>query len=211
MDHANFERVINDPRRTREELEQILKNCLDKQQLEFAYIAKQALNKRFPGWDKPAERKAGAVPTIARFRNETIEFPSQREAYGWLIERFIHVQPSVLQGPHWETDFVAKGKGRRYFAQSPHDLFSRKSKELIDNPGNFLHLSNGWYANMDLSSEQKLAVLTRFASIAKFGEDEWTWTPIEKSQSLKNNEDKQARSEGLLKKMRQNLMKKRKQ
>ncbi len=180
-------------------------NCHHEKQPEFASIAEQALAERFPESDKPT-RNGAAVPTIARFRSDEIEFKSQKEAYVWLIERFINAKPDIFETTSWQTDFVSKGKqGRYYFARSPGELFSLDSQHLAQKSSNFKLLPNGWYANTNLSSEQSLEILTRYASLANLRGEDWVWTPLERSRALKKTEDRRNRGQGLLEQMRRNI------
>jgi hypothetical protein len=89
MDLDRFRKMVSDPARSRKELEQIFRNALEKKQLEFAREAKDVLDKRFPGWDNVASRRRGATETIAKFRGTERRCPTAKEAYIWLIERFI--------------------------------------------------------------------------------------------------------------------------
>ena len=52
MDLARLTNLVYDPARTSAALEQMLKNAIAKGKVEFAAVAKEALDKRFPGWDK---------------------------------------------------------------------------------------------------------------------------------------------------------------
>ena len=53
------------------------------------------------------------------------------------------------------------------FHQSPH---------LADDRNNYHRLVNGWYVNLNLSNDQKLEILFKFAVIAKLQVNkDWSW------------------------------------
>ncbi len=89
MDIEKFKCLVTDHRRTKDELQTMLKNAISKGESEFAYVAKDQLDIRFPGWDSIRSRKGGATPTIAAFRGVEHRFDTAKEAYFWLIEKFI--------------------------------------------------------------------------------------------------------------------------
>src|SRR3989338_8001286 len=116
---------------SRAELEQTLRNCLEKSQADYAYQVKECLDTRFPGWDKPRTRRGGSRATVARFRGNKSEFKTARAAYLWLVERFAEVNPTLFTDVRWETTgYVGVGRrrgtdgaARNYFAKSPAKLF----------------------------------------------------------------------------------------
>ena len=79
MDRDQFEELVNDPRRTRDEIKQMWRNALDKGKIELAHIAKIALDERFPGWDRAKRKATGATPTLASFRDKQEWFPTAKE------------------------------------------------------------------------------------------------------------------------------------
>lgn len=175
MDLERFRDLVNDPRRTRDELKQMHRNALAKGKSELAHIAKLALDERFPGWDNRRKRSGGATPTVAAFRGEEMWFPSAKEAYVWLMGKFVWERPDVLGGELWKREFVAKGRRVNYFARDLRSLFPH-SLHLADDPQMYARLGNGWFADLNLSNQQKSNILHRFAAIAgfKYGED-WNW------------------------------------
>lgn len=80
---------------------------------EFVHVAEEALNRRFPGWNRGRTR---STPTRVRFGGEEQLLQSAKEAYIWLIEKFIANGPSILGQVDWSTRFVAEGTKRSYFA-----------------------------------------------------------------------------------------------
>ena len=117
----------------------------------------------------------GPTPTTVVFGGVRHEFPSAKEAYVWLIERFVKTYPKLFIDLNWQTAFVAKGKKRNYFGRSPAKMF-HGSPHLAEDSNNYARLLNGWYVNLNLSNAQKRYILFRFAHVAnlKHGED-WQW------------------------------------
>ena len=175
MNRERFRELVNDPRKTREEIEQMRINALNKGEIELAHIAKIALDERFPGWDRSRKRSGGSVPTLARFREEQEWFPSAKEAYVWLMGRFIWDRPDILGGEDWQREFIAKGRSVNYFAKDLKSLFHH-SPHLADDPNKYTRLGDGWFADLNLSNRQKFQILCRFAAIAGYGfEKDWDW------------------------------------
>jgi hypothetical protein len=107
-----FKKWVLDPSRSRDEIEQMMRNAVAKGETELARIAKDALDARFPGWDAVRTRAGGPRPAECFFRSLTKRFPTSKEAYVWLLERFIGVKPRLFEDINWETVFVAKGRKR---------------------------------------------------------------------------------------------------
>ncbi len=175
MDRERFKSLVNDPRRTRQEIDQMRRNALDKGEIELAYLAEKALDNRFPGWNRGIRKAGGATPTLASFRGEERRFPMAKEAYVWLMDCFIRAKPEILEGPDWQKEFVAKGRTVNYFDRDLKSLF-RDSPHLADDPNNYTILGNGWFADLNLSNAQKFKNLCKFAAIAKFKfKTDWNW------------------------------------
>ena len=162
MNPEQFHRMINAPALTRKELEQVLHNVLNLNERERAHEVRDVLDARFPGWEAPTHRRGGATETIARFGNVERQFDSAKEAYLWMVERFSDANPELFSDVRWETTgYVAVGKQRgvegatrNYFARQPSKLF-RKTARLAEDHNKYHKLSNGWYANMNLSNAEK--------------------------------------------------------
>ena len=153
----------------------MLRNAIAKNNHEFAVIAKDKLDLRFPGWNRLSSKQGGAKPTLVRFRESEHEFPSSKEAYTWLVSRMIEAYPRIFTNINWETEYVSKGTRRLYFSENLTKMFYG-SPHLADNPNNFNLLPNGWYANMDLDNDRKFAVLCKVAAVAKLEfEKDWYW------------------------------------
>lgn len=163
MNATDFERMARKPALTREELETLKQNALAKGNRDFAAIAEAVLLERFP----PAARKSGgATATTAAFLGREQDFQSGKEAYLWLVQRFRDHRPGLFESQERWHDRAFRGATRRYFATSPQELFPIGS----DQPSvtsNFAELRGGWYANINLSHEQKFEILLRLGAICK--------------------------------------------
>jgi hypothetical protein len=112
---------------------------------------------------------------VAVFKGQKQSFDTAKDGYVWLLEKFMAIRPELFLGPSSDTVYLAIGKSRNYFAKRPHALF-RASPHLADNPGNFARLSNGWFANLNLSNDQKFDILCRFSAVTGLEyETDWTW------------------------------------
>lgn len=179
MDITKFSRLVNDPSKTVEEVETMMRNAIRKNEPEFARVAKEALDIRFPGWDSIRHRDSRATPTLVRFNSSEQEFSTAKEAYCWLIERFVETYPGPFNEINWETYFFGAGRTRMYFARDLKRMF-RETTHLASDRNNFRRLSNGWYANLNLNNEQKWRILCKFAAVAKFSwEREWYWKVLD--------------------------------
>ena len=109
-----------------------------------------------------------------------------------MIERFIEVRPTLFTEVSRETLSIAKGHKRNYFGRSPKRMFP-SSPHLADDANNYVKLTNGWYANTNLSNREKFDVLCRFAAMARLvhGVD-WLWEVDEPSDGLKEKLERKA-------------------
>jgi hypothetical protein len=116
-----------------------------------------------------------AASRQVKFRGFSRYFDSQKEAYEWLIDKFLIAAPGILENEE-HRHFICDGPGRRYLADRPQDLWL-KSTHLVDEKL-YKKMSNGWYLNTNLDEKTKLGVLRRFAKISGFQEDaDWSWRP----------------------------------
>jgi hypothetical protein len=167
--------MINDPVRTQAELEQILRNAIQKGNIEYAKMTKEALDLRFPELNSVTYKDSRARPTVAKFKDETLEFSTSKKAYVWLLEKFVEFNPSPFVRVNWKTLFVAEGRKRNYFSQTIEGLF-HGSPHLAVDLNNYSQLSNGWYANLNLNNELKRTILFRLAEVAGLKyDDDWSW------------------------------------
>lgn len=92
MDLDRFEKLVRNLSRTKDELIQMRKNPLLKDEVEFPIVAEEVLNERFPTWEK-SRKSSGPTPTTAIFKSETRDFNNGKEAYIWLIEKMRSASP----------------------------------------------------------------------------------------------------------------------
>jgi hypothetical protein len=188
MDIEKFRKMVTDPRRTKKDLIRILETARSRGSEAHAAIAVNQLHQRFPDWDIVKYKKGGPTPNWPVFRGERRTFNTAKEGYIWLIERFISERPELFKNPSNETLFVALGKSRNCFGRNPKSLF-KGSPHLADNPSNYQRLSNGWYANLNLSNAQKFDIRLRFGALAHLEYPvDWKWEVSGATQLLVNKQ-----------------------
>lgn len=176
MDLEPFRALLDDPNRSQADLMVMRTNALDRNAVGHVHAAETALDKRFPGWRTVRSRRGGRKATDVEFRGRKEHHATEKEAYVWLLERFIERYPKPFVELDWETVFVAIGPRAAYFAKSVERLFGAHHQHLAADRNNWVRLSNGWYAKLVLSEVQKLALLLKFGGVAGllFGVD-WDW------------------------------------
>lgn len=176
----------------------MLENALKTGAREHGAVAKAELDRRFSGWDVVKSRKGGAKPTIARFLEKEQTFSTSRNAYLWLIERFVGATPSVFDDPSENTIYLALGKKRNYFGRNLKKMF-HGTPHLAENPSNYASLSNGWYANLNLNNTQKFDILMRFAALAGMEYPaQWDWEVLDPTDLLMDKKAATIKSKQLL-------------
>ena len=177
MKPEKFRALVNDPKRTREELERMRDNARKKGESELTSLAETALAERFPGRARTQKRTGGSTPTTVRFREEERWFSTAKEAYAWLMGKFIWDRPDILRSEDWRHEFVAKGRTARYFAQDAKLLFPNPGK--TDRPHNrnmYEAIGDGWFANLNLSNDEKFKILCAFSAAAGYTfKKDWEW------------------------------------
>lgn len=175
MDIDRFRALLDDPAKSKQDLMTMRENALRANVIEHVRAAEHALDLRFPSWRTIRSRRGGSKPTDVEFLGKKEHFDSEKEAYVWLIERFLQHYPKPFVELNWETVFVAKGPRALFFAKSLRRLFGKK-QHLAEDQNKYHRLTNGWYAKLVLSEPQKLGLLMKFATVAKlsFGAD-WDW------------------------------------
>jgi len=117
-----------------------------------------------------------ANATVVEFRGKRFSADLSKDAYIWLINRFLEVKPSLLGGDDFDDLLMPTGTKRHYFARTPAQLFAHNPK-LADDSNNFRLLSNGWYADVNLADDRKLKVLRDTAKMAGLKEGaDWKWS-----------------------------------
>jgi hypothetical protein len=124
----------------------------------------------------------GPKATIARFHTVERIFATSKEAYLYLIERFLQSKPDLLE-TDWQNQFVSKGRSRRYFAREPKQLFE-ESPHLAENSNNYSRVMSGWFTITNLNNEEKFEILLRLAAIGGWGfGSDWSWRVIQDSKN----------------------------
>jgi hypothetical protein len=174
VDVQKFKAMIE--REGKQGLLNVLANVRAKKHAEYEDLVLAQLDSRFPGWSNAKKgRSGGRTYNRATFLGEAREFQTAKEGYLWLAENFISKVPDVFANPDGRTARIAIGHGRNYFARSPEKLFG-KSPHLADNSANYSKLSNGWFANVNLSNANKFEVLVRLSYAANMAYGEaWEW------------------------------------
>ncbi len=182
MDIHRFHALLEDPARNQTDLITMRQNALHINAVEHVHAAECALDARFPNWRNPRGRRGGSHPTRVEYLGRKEYCESEKEAYIWLIERFVQHYPKPFVELDWETVFVAKGPRAMYFARSLRRLFGEKHQHLAADHNKYCQLSNGWFAKLVLSESQKLGLLRKFAELAglRFGTD-WDWNSLGKN------------------------------
>lgn len=198
MDIERFQAMLEKRSRSKADLITMRDNALRQNALGHVHAAEATLERRFPGWRDVRSRRGGRKATDVEFRGRKEYFDSEKEAYVWLLERFIQHYPKPFVELDWETVFVAKGPRALYFAKSLQRLFGEHGQHLAADPNKWCQLHNGWYAKLVLSETQKIGLLTKFATVARlrFGVD-WDWNDEGRLNPQRSTEDLLRELEGL--------------
>lgn len=171
MDIQQFEKLARDPKRTREDLDQMRKNAIDQGKLDFVSIIDEVLLHRFP---LHTAKTGGMTPTTASFRSGEEYFDNGKEAYLWLVGQFIRFRPNILA----EYEILHAGqrsRGRR-FARDPKNLFPEESIRQGDSRY-YSAVGNGWYADTNLNHDGKFASLLQLSHLCRLEyEQDWNFT-----------------------------------
>lgn len=175
MDIERFLELLDDPKRSRDELVTMRENALCKHELRFLRAAESVLDRRFPGWRTVAGgRGSGAQPTEVEFLGCKRQCDSEKDAYIWLIERLVEHYPQPFAKPGTHTLALARGgRGAMYFAKSLSALFGPQHQALATDKNKWHRLPNGWYAKLVLNETQKVELVKAYARLAglQFGVD----------------------------------------
>jgi hypothetical protein len=198
MDIQTFRVLLTDQAKTQQDLVTMRDNALRANEVEHVHAAEAELDGRFPSWRAVKSRRGGAKPTDVAFQGKQRHFDSEKEAYVWLIERFVQHHPKPFVEIDWETRLVAKGPRALFFAKSLKRLFGDKGQHLAADATKYHRLTNGWYAKLVLSEDQKLGLLKKFSIITqlRFGVD-WDWNSLGKNATQFSADDLLREIEGL--------------
>ena len=198
MDLDKFTKLSVASTTSLEDLTTMLQNALRKGAREHAAIAKNALDRRFPGWNVAKSKRGGSKPTVAKFFGSQQQFATSKEAYIWLVERFIAQNPKAFAAPSSGILDVALGKRRNYFGRNLKRMF-HASPELAENPSNYVRLSNGWYANVNLNNAEKFRILLGLAAVTRVAyPNQWDWVVLDPTDALLDKKAATALGERLL-------------
>ncbi|MBN8508882.1 MAG: hypothetical protein J0L57_09755 [Burkholderiales bacterium] len=161
MDEVSFSAKL--PKYTLSELQQLRLNCLAYERGDLASLVEMELRQR-PKPRKPRVRSKAKSPVRVTFDGDVREWEHARDAYVWLLEKFIAAAPHVFDvDPHRASE-LAPGTRRNHFAERETELFY-SSPHLALSSSNFARLSNGWVADVDVSNDRKLEILLRLSLI----------------------------------------------
>jgi hypothetical protein len=114
--------------------------------------------------------------TRVRFRGVTDEFPTEWEAYVWLLNRFLSAVGNFFVRERESLKGIFEGKrGAIMFAHSPKRMKQPRQ------------LSNGWYAETCLNEKQKdgnLYLLAQLIGLSSERDYEWHATSGPKRERL---------------------------
>lgn len=187
---AKLSEMLANPARYCSELRELWKDAKFNKDQERIRQCEEALNRGCPGRNTPQRpRRAGSRQTTAMFKGKSEGFDFAKDAYIWLIERFIRTDPTVFTSPDHRLIRVAVGRGRYFFARRAKALFPR-SPHLADTQSNFHLLTNGWFANANLDNNQKFTILIRFGdTIGLMQGRDWGFQPDDPTEKLQANLD----------------------
>ena len=86
-----FERRLRNVPRA--DLQLLVANAKRNANPDYAKLAQEVLHERFP----LPTRRSGATPTTATFKGRAKHFSTGKDAYIWLLERFRHHKPRLLE------------------------------------------------------------------------------------------------------------------
>jgi hypothetical protein len=195
MDVIDFERRARKPTLSRDELETLKLNALAKDNREFAAIVDEILRERFSAVSR---KSGGATPTTAVFLNREQDFPSGKDAYLWLVQRFREHKSGLFESQELWHRRAFKGATRTYFATSPQELFP-KGSEQSSISSNFSEIPGGWYANVNLSHGQKFDILLGLSAVCNLEYlKHWDFRVVGASLALAEKKKHVARGQELL-------------
>jgi hypothetical protein len=110
------------------------------------------------------------TPTTVTFRGDKEHFPTEKEAYIYLVTKFFDAYPQLLQ-----DNSILEGREVNYFARSPQDL-SPKTAEQAYYYTRIILSSGRWFVNVKLDNTQKHQILSNMANHAGLLEGtDWSW------------------------------------
>jgi hypothetical protein len=116
-------------------------------------------------------RRVG-TPTTVTFRGDKEHFPTEKEAYIWLVTKFFDAYPRLLQ-----DNSILEGREVNYFSRSPQAL-SPKIAEQAHYYAPIILSSGKWFVTVKLDNTQKHQILSNMAKHIHAGLVEgtdWSW------------------------------------
>jgi hypothetical protein len=184
MDIERFSQHLASESHSRDDLKAMFQRARAKGLHEHAALAKDALDRRFPGWDIVRSRRGGSKPTVARYRNGERYCETTKDAFVWLLERFGDANGAVFTEASRDALTSALGRERNYLARTPEGLFPNNA-ELVTDTTHYARLSNGWYVDVNLNSQQKLRILLELSKPAGlFFVDDWDFEVLDATEEF---------------------------
>ena len=176
MENQNFKLLVQRLKNSKTALLGLLVSAKENKNAEQEDYLMEILDDSHPGWDDPAvagNAKGHQKPMIKiTFKQTTHRFEHGYQAYAWLMDEFIKIRAIDIATSNWEEKFINDSNARKYIAETSDKLFL-KSPHLANRPHTYQRLSNGWYLNTTLNSEEKFEVLARYAAIIDL--KDWVW------------------------------------
>lgn len=126
---------------------------------DYVNIVVEARDKRTPQWRHKRKSFGKPVPTRAVYKGDVRNFPTQWQAYIFLIDCLTSEYNDVLERPGWQAAFMMQAKAGWRIAKHQSDLF-QKSPHLLVDDANYTFV-NGWYINLVVSKTQKIDTLLK--------------------------------------------------
>lgn len=112
----------------------------------------------------------GGKATLTRvsFRGSKRNFHTAKEAYVWILDKFVAEKPDIPQAIH-------AGNKRPHFARSVAELFPDRP-DLAETRTFYEKIAGGWFADVNISNETKRELIIELASVGGFERGiDWTW------------------------------------
>jgi len=170
-------------------------NALAKGRSDLARIVDEVLRERNP---TKGRKSGGRTPTTATFRQTTQHCETGKDAYLWLVDQFCRFRPRLFEEyALLHSRAGSQSRGRR-FARDPKDLFPADSSRQ-GNPSFYSSVASGWYADVNLSHDEKFATLIQLSYVAGLEyEKDWDFKVLGATQELIEHQQSVARARKLL-------------
>lgn len=172
MNLEKLRKFISDPRRTAEDLRELMRRCVEIDDVEGSKVIDGELKARFP-FGRSDNR---ATPVVAKFKGVERVFKTSKDGYIWLLDKFCSHHPELFSAEgDWRRNFVSESRNIKFFSENLRELFPN-SQGLMEKKCNYVLLRNGLYARTHLSNSEKLRVLHNLAAACNMTyQDDWRW------------------------------------